>query len=89
VDNNRDLMAMKAALIETTASRGWVYVKKFAETVVRDLEKQAIAEEDDVKANGMRRDARGASKFKDELFRRLELAKAFDSSDTFIDVATD
>ena len=83
-----DLMVMKAALIETTASRGWSYVAKFAETVVRNLEQQAIAEEDDAKANGLRRDARGARKFKDELFRRIALAKE-QEPETFIEVATD
>ncbi len=88
MDNN-ELMAMKAALIETTASRGWLFISRFAETVVRELESQAIAEEDDTKASGMRRDARGARKFKDELFRRIALAKQFESDDNFIEVATD
>lgn len=84
----KDLMAMKAALIETTATRGWQYVEKFAETVVRELERQAIAEEDDTKANGLRRDARGARMFKDELLRRIQLAKALEE-ESFLDVATD
>lgn len=88
MDNN-DLMVMKAALIETTATRGWSYVEKFAETVVRDLEKTAIAEDDDAKANGLRRDARGARKFKDELLRRISIAKNMETEDTFIEVATD
>lgn len=88
MDNN-DLMVMKAALIETTATRGWSYVEKFAETVVRDLEKTAIAEDDDAKANGLRRDARGARKFKDELLRRISIAKSMETEDTFIEVATD
>lgn len=90
--DNKDLMAMKSALIETTASRGWSYVTTFAETVVRDLEKEAIAEEDDVKANGLRRDARGARKFKDELFRRIAIARNMDiqhDDDGFLDIATD
>lgn len=83
-----ELMVLKAALTETTASRGWNYVVKFAETVVRELEKEALAEDDDVKANGLRRDARGARKFKDELLRRIDLAKNQDPS-TFIEVSTD
>lgn len=87
MDNN-DLMVMKAALIQTTSSAGWSYVEKFAETVVRNLESAAIAEEDDAKANGLRRDARGARKFKDELFRRIEIAK-LQEAPTFIEVATD
>lgn len=86
--DNKELMEMKAALIETTASRGWWFVEKFAETVVRGLEAEAIAEEDDVKANGLRRDARGARKFKDELFRRITIAKN-QEPENFLEVATD
>ena len=86
--DNKALMEMKAALLETTASRGWQYVERFAETVVRGLEAQAIAEEDDVKANGLRRDARGARKFKDELFTRIDIAKT-QEPETFLEVATD
>lgn len=87
MDNDK-LMQMKAALIETTASRGWSFVEKFAETVVRELESKAIAEDDDAKATGLRRDARGARKFKDELFQRILLAKS-QEPETFMEVATD
>lgn len=82
------LMQMKAALIETGASRGWSYVEKFAETIVRNLEQAAIAEEDDTKANGLRRDARGARKFKDELFKRIAMAKSQEVPN-FLEVVTD
>lgn len=82
-----EFMLMKASLIETTASRGWPYVIKFAETILRNLEQEAIVEEDDAKATGLRRDARGARKFKDELIRRIELAKSQEPS-TFIEVIT-
>lgn len=84
----QSLMEMKAALIETTASRGWVYIDKFSETVVREMEKKAIAEEDDAKANGLRRDARGARKFKEELMQRINLAKN-QEPENFLDVSTD
>jgi hypothetical protein len=82
------LMQMKAALMETGASRGWAYVEKFAETIVRNLEQAAIAEEDDTKANGLRRDARGARKFKDELFKRIAMAKSQEIPN-FLEVVTD
>lgn len=85
--DNKDLMAMKAALIETTATVGWSYIERFAETVVRELESKAIAEEDDIKGAGLRRDARGARKFKDDLFRRIFLAKN-QEPETFLEVAT-
>ena len=86
--DNASLMQMKAAMLEMTASSGWPYFEKFAETVVRNLESAAIAEEDDAKAAGLRRDARGARKFKDELFKRVQIAKAFEPQE-FLDVATD
>jgi hypothetical protein len=82
-------MIVKAALIETTASRGWSYVEKFAETVVRDLEAKALEEDDDAKAAGLRRDARGARKFKDELFKRIQMFRNLDNSDGFVEVVTD
>ena len=86
--DNASLMEMKAALLEMTASRGWSYFEKFAETVVRNLESAAIAEEDDAKAAGLRRDARGARRFKDDLFKRVSIAKAFEPQE-FLEVATD
>lgn len=83
------LLVMKAALIETTASRGWHIVERFAETVCRDLEKKALLEDDDEKASGLRRDARGALKFKDDLFTRIRLARDLNTEDGFVEVVTD
>lgn len=86
--DNAALMQMKAAMLETTATKGWFYLEKFAETVVRELESAAIAEEDDIKASGLRRDARGARRFKDELFRRVLMARN-QEPETFMEVAID
>lgn len=83
------LLVMRAVLIETINSRGWPTVERFAETVVRDLEAKALEEDDDAKASGLRRDARGARKFKDELFKRIKLASSFDNTDGFVEVVTD
>jgi hypothetical protein len=80
---------MKHALIETTAGAGWEYVKRFAERVVRDMEKKALAEEDDAKANGLRRNAKGARDFMEDLFHRIDLAKQISdepTEDTFLEV---
>ena len=89
-DNKQaQLMQMKLSLMETTRTIGWSFIERFSETIVRDLEKQAIEEEDDTKANGLRRDARGARKFKDELFRRIDLAKSLEEAptkDNFVEV---
>lgn len=81
------LMQMKAALLETTASRGWFYVEKFAEKILNELVQQAMDEDDDTKANGLRRDAKGARKFKEELFSRIALAKN-QEPETFLEVST-
>jgi hypothetical protein len=83
------LLVMKAALMETTASRGWKYVERFAETVVRDLERKALDEDDDAKAAGMRRDARGARKFKDDLFERINMARNMETKSHFVEVVTE
>lgn len=91
-NNQAELMQMKRFLLETTSSRGWEYVMKFAETVVRDLEKKALNEEDDAKSNGYRRDARGARMFKDDLFKRIVIAMQIDeptTDDTFLDIVCD
>jgi parvulin-like peptidyl-prolyl isomerase len=91
-DNNAQLMQQKLELLSTTATAGWQRIQRFAETVVRDLERKALSEEDDDKANGFRRDARGARTFKEELFRRIEIAKAFDDqprTDNFVEVIMD
>ena len=86
-NQQQGLMQMKAALIETTASRGWFYIEKFAEKIVNELVQQAIDEDDDAKATGLRRDAKGARKFKDELFRRIALAKNQEPAQ-FLEVST-
>lgn len=86
--DNAALMEMRAALLETTATRGWSFFAKFAETIVRELESEAIAEEDDARAAGLRRDARGARRFKDELFKRVQIVRTQEPHE-FLEVATD
>lgn len=81
------LMQMKAALIETTASRGWFYVEKFADKILNELVQQAMDEDDDTKAGGLRRDAKGARKFKEELFSRIAIAKN-QEPEQFLEVST-
>lgn len=82
-------ITLKHALIETTSGPGWEYIRRFAEAVVRDIEKKALSEEDDAKANGLRRNAKGARQFMEELFHRIELGKQFSNEpteDTFLEV---
>lgn len=84
------LLQLKQRLTETTMTPGWADIKRFAETVVRDMEKKALAEEDDNKANGLRRNAKGARDFMEDLFHRLDIAKQISdepTEDTFLDIA--
>lgn len=76
------LMVMKAALMETTSTHGWQYIERFAEAVCRDLENQALAEEDDAKANGLRRNAKGAREFLVNLSLRISMAKQLNEEPT-------
>jgi hypothetical protein len=73
--SNGEMMKMRAALLLTTSTPGWAFIEKFSDAVVRDIERDAVAEDDDAKANGLRHDARGARKFRDYLMERIALAK--------------
>lgn len=85
----KEIMAAKSALLETTSTRGWLVIQKFAETVLRDLERQALDEDDPVKRNNYIFDARGARKHWAELVRRINLAKSLEEAtdDSFFELA--
>lgn len=89
MDNAEDLLRMKAAMVNTTGTPGWQYIKKFAETVLREMDRKAIDEEDDDKATGYRRDAKGARAHWNTLLQRIEIAKAIESEDGFVEVVDD
>ena len=87
--DNADRIATQRDLIATVASPGWHTIQKFAEAVVQEKERAAIDEEDDVKGNALRREAKAARSFMKELFERIEKAKYSDApaDDTFMSVA--
>jgi len=68
------LVRMKAEFMQMTATLGWQRAEKFAETIIRDLERQSVNELDDHKATALRHDARGASKFWNEFKGRIDRA---------------
>jgi hypothetical protein len=72
---NNELIAVQRDIIATVASPGWYTIQQFAEAVVQDKERAAIDEEDDVKGNALRREAKAARSFMKELFARIEKAK--------------
>lgn len=92
-NSNAEWMQVKAEFLQLTSSSGWLRFKKFSESVLRDLEKDALMEDDDEKASGLRRDARGARKYFDEVMRRIDLAKDReflpDDAESFLDVVMD
>ena len=73
-DEQTALVRMKAEFLQMTATLGWQRAEKFAETIIRDLERASVNEMDDVKATALRHDARGASKFWDEFKGRITRA---------------
>jgi hypothetical protein len=92
MDNQAQLMANKQALITITNTSGWRVFTRFAQTVLTDLERKALLEEDDAKASGYRRDARGARLFWEDVLKRVELAKNVSdepTNDDFVDIACD
>jgi hypothetical protein len=50
---------------------GWGDIVKLAEQTLTQIEREVIEEEDDAKAAGLRRDAKGARKFWVEFTNRL------------------
>ena len=69
---------VRAGFISLTSNAGWGFFREFAEKVIVEMERQAIDELDDVKANGLRRDARGARRFWGMLLQSMEFAKTPD-----------
>ena len=91
MDNNK-LLHMKKSIIETTNTVGWAYITKFANTVATDMERAAIDEEDDTKGNSLRREAKAARKFLNDLLTRIEMARQVDTepeNGSFLDIACD
>lgn len=85
-------MQLKGNLIETTTTPGWQNITQFAGSILQGMKDEAFLEEDQAKAEGKRRDARGAMKFWTELTLAIARTKALDAAptaDTFLDVVTD
>jgi hypothetical protein len=59
-------------IITTTNTLGWSFLKELAEETVRQLEREAIDEDDDVKGNNLRREAKAARKFLNNFLNTVE-----------------
>lgn len=86
--DNSELVAAKKDLVSTTATPGWYAIQRFAEAIVQGKERAAIDEEDDTRGNALRREAKAARSFMNELFERIEKAKQYDTptDDTFMSI---
>ena len=82
-------MQAKMRLASLVNSPAWQDVIKLAETSLVALEREAIDEEDDNKAVGLRRDAKGARKFWLSFLLRLNISVALSdepTNDTWLDI---
>jgi hypothetical protein len=89
MDSNEQLMKIKGRFVALTNHPGWESFKVFSETILREMERAAINELDDTKANALRSDARGARRHWESLLKRVEMVKEIDSEDSFVEVVMD
>jgi len=79
-------IAVKAALIRISSDPAWNVMRQLAEEVVYGLERKAIDEDDEAKANTFRNDARGARKFWEKWLSLIEVTKSGEGADNFLEV---
>lgn len=77
MDSNEQqrLMHIKKELVTTTNTAGWRYIQQMAANIVEQLTEKAITEEDDVKGNNLRREAKALSQGFKVLFEGIEASK--------------
>lgn len=71
------ILAIKAALMNTTHTHGWAYVKQFANNLVQNTTQEALDEEDPTKRNDKVLKASALQKGFKELFQLLEEFKRY------------
>ncbi len=74
------ITAIKAALIATTNTPGWSFVKQMANNIVQNTVQEALDEEDPVKGEAKRLKASALQRGFADLFKALEVTKAFDET---------
>ena len=73
------VMAIKAALVTTTNTQGWNYIKQLANNIVQKTVQESLDEEDRDKGESKRLKAKALQKGFAELFNAIETTKAFDA----------
>jgi hypothetical protein len=71
------VMAVKAAMVQTTNTLGWNYIKQLADNIVKKTIDEALEEEDSLKGESKRLKAAALKKGFSELFNAIETAKTF------------
>jgi hypothetical protein len=69
------VMAIKAAMIATTGTPGWLYIKQLADNIVTKTVNEALDEEDPAKGESKRLKASALRKGFAELFAAIEATK--------------
>ena len=72
MDSN-ELRRRQLAVIEVTNRPGWNVVRTIAEDMVKLMERQAIDEESDERGAALRREAKAARKFLNQLWSQIEI----------------
>lgn len=75
--------AIKAALIATTSTPGWNYIKQIANAAVQKAAQAALDEDDSVKGESKRLKAAGMQKGFAEFFQTIEAFKTWEEFNDF------
>lgn len=75
-------MAMKAVLVQTTATPGWQVIKQIADKIVEKHIQEALDEEDRDKGESKRYKAKALQKGFSELFGFIDSVKQYDPNQT-------
>ena len=75
--------AIKAALLQTTGTMGWKYVKQIFNAAVQKAAQAALDEDDPVKGEAKRLRASGMQKGIAEIFQTIESFKNWDEYNEF------
>lgn len=75
------LMAIKAALVVTTNTPGWSYIKQIANNRVQKAVQEALDEEDSAKGETRRLKAKAMQLGFTDLFAAIEVTKAFNPNE--------
>lgn len=75
------LQQIKAALLTTTSTPGWSYIKQIANNVLKNALQAALDEEDSAKGETKRLKASALQRGFTDLFNTIETASRFDIPD--------